>query len=128
MFIKAIHVACAVLTLTGFVLRGIWAWRESPWLRQPATRVLPHVVDAMLLVSGLAMLLTWHGATVQPWLAAKLIGVVAYIGCGFVALRPGRPLPVRAAAFAAALLIFLWIVSVARTRTIVFPLHWLVST
>jgi hypothetical protein len=27
-----------------------------------------------------------------PWLLAKLIGLLAYIGLGVLALRPGRPL------------------------------------
>jgi uncharacterized membrane protein SirB2 len=128
MLIKTIHLGCAALTLAGFVLRGIWAWRGSPWLRRPVTRVLPHVVDSALFLTGLTMSLAWHGATVQPWLAAKLAGVAAHITCGFVALRPGRPRGVRAAAFVAALFIFIWIVSVARSRTIVFPLHWLGPT
>ncbi len=56
------------------------------------------------------------------WLLAKIIALVAYIGLGMVALRPGRPAAVRAAAWLAALLTFGYIVSVAIRKN---PLGWL---
>ncbi len=69
------------------------------------------------------MAFRWYGAFYrEDWLLAKLAGVLLYIWCGMVALAPRRPRPVRAAAFACALLVFGWIVWVAHTRSIVFPL------
>jgi uncharacterized membrane protein SirB2 len=50
------------------------------------------------------------------WLLAKIIGLVAYIGLGMVALKPGRPPAQRALAWLAALAVFGYIVSVALTR------------
>ena len=51
-----------------------------------------------------------------PWLVAKIAGLLLYIGLGMLALRPGRPLALRIAAWVAALLCFGWIVSVAITK------------
>ena len=51
-----------------------------------------------------------------PWLAAKIAGLLAYIGLGVVALRPQRPPAQRALAWIAALLCFAQIVAVAITK------------
>src|SRR5690606_14600401 len=84
-----------------------------------AARTLPHLVDTILLISAvwMALMLGLTPAN-APWLLAKIIGLVAYIGLGAIALRPGRSCPgrprsVRLAAWVGALLVFGWIVSVA---------------
>ena len=121
-WIKVVHLAAAALTLGSFCLRGFWMLRESPLLLRRATRIVPHLIDSVLFLSGLAMLIAWHATFYrEPWLTAKLAGVLLYIGCGLLALRPGWPRPVRAAAFVAALCVFAWIVSVAHARSIVWP-------
>ena len=125
MVIKLLHVTCALLTLVSFCLRGVWMLQDSPLLGHRMTRTLPHIVDTILLVSGVTLAIRGYGAFHQEaWLMAKLAAVLIYIVCGVVALRPGRSRPVRATAFAAALLVFGWIVWVAHTRTIVFPWDW----
>ena len=52
----------------------------------------------------------------QPWLAAKLVGLVCYIGLGLVALRFGGTKKVRRIAFAGALVTLAYIVGVALSR------------
>jgi uncharacterized membrane protein SirB2 len=122
MDLKTIHIACAALTLAGFLLRGLWMLRESPRLQQRLVRVLPHVVDTGLFLTGAIMVITRHGGAVwQPWLLAKLGGILLYIVLGMLALRPGRPRMLRVAAFVLALPVFAWIVSVAHTRSIMLP-------
>jgi len=61
---------------------------------------------------------------VNGWLTAKVMGLLAYIGLGMVALKPGRPRGVRLLAFVAALAAFAYIVSVALTKN---PLGWLAA-
>ncbi|MGZ5132975.1 MAG: SirB2 family protein, partial [Caldimonas sp.] len=105
------------LSLLGFFGRGLASLRGAAWVRGRLARTLPHIVDTVLLASALSLAWTWRlvpGAA--PWLTAKVVGVVVYIGLGMVALRPGRPVPVRAAAWVAALATFAWIVSVAITK------------
>jgi uncharacterized membrane protein SirB2 len=52
-----------------------------------------------------------------PWLLAKLLGLVLYVALGVIALRPGQPRAVRATAWAGALAVVAWIVSVAMTKS-----------
>jgi hypothetical protein len=56
LLLKHLHVACVVLSISGFVVRGVWMMRESPWLQKKWVRVTPHVIDTILL--GSAILLT----------------------------------------------------------------------
>ncbi|HCX87819.1 MAG TPA: regulator SirB [Gammaproteobacteria bacterium] len=114
--IKYIHTGCAALSVCGFVVRGVWALRDSPQLHHRLVRVLPHVVDAVLLASALLMLyLSSYRPSGSDWLSYKLAGVLLYIGFGMLALRRGRTRVQRAGAFAAALLVFAYVVAVAVT-------------
>jgi uncharacterized membrane protein SirB2 len=90
---------------------------ESPRLAARWTRVVPHVVDTVLLASAVA--LAWRlqqAPFVDGWLTAKVIGVVVYIALGVVALRRGRTKAQRVGAWLAAQAVFWYIVAVALTR------------
>lgn len=115
--VKAVHESAVALSMAGFFARGIGGLSDAAWVRGRPARTLPHLVDTVLL--GSALLLAWMlrlDPTAAPWLIAKIAGLLAYIGLGVVALRPGRSRRARAAAWIAALAIFAWIVSVAITR------------
>jgi len=115
--IKTVHQAAVALSVTGFFARGLGSLLGAQWVAGRPARTLPHVVDSVLLAS--ALLLAWTlrlSPTQAPWLLAKIIGLLVYIGLGMVALKPARPVPVRAAAWIAALATFAWIVSVAITK------------
>lgn len=115
--IKTLHQAAVALSVTGFFARGWGSLLGAKWTRNPVARTLPHVIDTVLLSS--ALLLAWMlrlTPATSPWLMAKIVGLLSYIALGMVALRPGRPTPVRAAAWVAAMLTFGWIVSVAITK------------
>jgi uncharacterized membrane protein SirB2 len=53
---------------------------------------------------------------VSAWLTAKVLALVLYIGLGTIALKRGRSKRTRVAAWIAAQLVLLYIVSVAFTR------------
>jgi uncharacterized membrane protein SirB2 len=114
---KLLHQGTVAVSLAGFVARGLGALTDAAWMRRRIHRVWPHTVDTLLLLSALVMawLLRLNPLT-TPWLAAKIAGLLLYIALGMLALRPGRPQPLRVAAWAAALLVFGWIVSVAMTK------------
>ena len=44
--LKYAHLAFAVVTISGFVLRGYWMLTNSEQLSRRATRIVPHVIDA----------------------------------------------------------------------------------
>lgn len=111
------HIACVVLSGAGFVLRGALMLCASPLLQRRSLRVVPHLVDTLLLASAIALaVLSAQYPFAQGWLTAKLIALLAYIGCGTMALKRGRTRDVRATFLVAALLIYTYIVSVAIAR------------
>lgn len=121
--LKHLHVTCVVLSGLGFCLRGWWMLRESPALQQRLARVLPHIVDTLLLGSALSMaVLSGQYPFVQGWLTAKLGGLLAYILLGTMALKRGRSKAIRTRYLVLALLAYGYIVSVALSRN---PLPWL---
>ena len=115
--IKTAHVTCAAISVSGFVVRGMWMFTGSGLLRHKLTRVLPHAVDALLLLSALWLLvLSGQHPTGRDWLTAKLVAIVLYIVVGSVALKRGRTALMRASAFTVALGLFAYIAAVALAR------------
>jgi uncharacterized membrane protein SirB2 len=116
--IKLIHQSAVALSLTGFFVRGAASLLGASWTGSRAAKTLPHLVDTVLLVSAvsLAWMLRLHPGNAS-WILAKVIGLVVYVFLGMVALRTGRSRLVKAAAWAAALVVASWIVSVAITKS-----------
>ena len=115
--LKHLHVTCVVLSGLGFALRGWWMLNDSPWLKARLAKVVPHVVDTVLLGSALAM--AWQSGQypfAQGWLTAKFFGLLAYIACGTMALKRARTKGRRVLFLVLALLAYAYIVSVALTR------------
>ena len=121
--IKYLHVSAALLSISGFILRGYWMIVESRLLTHRATRVVPHAVDAILLLTGIIMLVsvTLNPAT-QPWLLAKFTAIVAYVLLGTVAIKRGPTKEVRMVALVGAIACFAYIAGVALSRS---PASWL---
>jgi uncharacterized membrane protein SirB2 len=115
--IKLIHQSAVALSITGFAIRGGASLMGARWVGSRAAKTLPHIVDSVLLLSALALAGMLHLTPDRaPWLVAKIAGLLLYIVLGVVALRPGRPMAVRVAAWVAALVVVGWIVSVAVTK------------
>ena len=123
--LKAVHIACAIVSIAGFALRGVLMLADSPLLATRFARVAPHVVDTVLLASALWLAaLIGQYPFVEGWLTAKVLALIAYIVLGAVALKRARGKAGRAGAFALALGAAAYIVSVALTRD---PLGFLIA-
>lgn len=118
--LRLLHTGTVFVTLALFLLRGFWMLLDSPRLSQRWVRILPHVNDTLLLAAAIGLLVVAEIDPLnQPWIMAKIIGLIAYIGLGTVALKRGRTKAVRVKAFVAALGVFAYIVAVAVTKQVV---------
>ena len=116
-FIKQIHITCAVVSISGFLLRGVLMLRESPMLTTRWIRVLPHINDTIFLTAAIALAVMSNQLPLySSWVTAKVGGLIAYIILGSLALKAGRSRSVRIACWLSAMGVFAWIVSVALTR------------
>lgn len=117
--LKVIHVSCVVLSISGYLLRGVWMMRESPWLRKKWVKIVPHVVDTTLLGSAILLAIQIRQYPfVQGWLTAKVLALIAYIVVGAIGLKYGRTKKIRVVAWLGAIAIFLYIVLVAFTHQV----------
>ncbi|MBI5436819.1 MAG: SirB2 family protein [Nitrosomonadales bacterium] len=117
LLVKNIHIACVASSYTLFFLRGVWVIQGSPRLRQRWVKIVPHVVDTLLLVSAITLAIgirQYPG--VNAWLTAKVVGLLFYIGLGMMAFRFGKTMRARISAWVAAQLVFFYIVAVALTH------------
>ncbi|ARU56065.1 SIRB family inner membrane protein [Oleiphilus messinensis] len=95
---------------------------NSRLLHTRLIRVLPHIVDTVLLVSAILLTLQIHQYPfVNDWLTAKLIALLAYIAVGTFALKRGKTKSLRILLFFIALAIFFYILAVARTHSTLIP-------
>lgn len=122
LILKSLHVGAVAISFGLFVLRGLWMLGAPQRLQARWVRIVPHVVDTVLLASAIALaMLTFQYPLAQPWLTAKVLGLIIYILLGMVALRHGRTRGQRSVAWLSALAVFAYIVAVALTRD---PTPW----
>lgn len=117
--LKNLHVAMVALTFISFSLRVWWMWSDSRLLTGRLTRIVPHVIDTVLLGSAIALTFQLQQFPfTDAWLTAKVILLLAYIGFGTVALKRGKTRSNRVAAAVAAYVCFFWIIKVALARQV----------
>lgn len=120
--IKLIHMSCAALSITGFILRGIWMMNDSSLLNKKIVKVLPHIIDTFFFSSGVCLVfLLGNGILTQSWLLTKLALLPVYIVFGFLALSKNMAKPMKTTAFFVAIAIFSYIVGVALMKS---PASW----
>jgi uncharacterized membrane protein SirB2 len=116
--LKLIHVGTAILTISGFILRCYWMFTGSSKLQLRAVRILPHIIDTVFLLSGIALIVTLNLPVLsQNWLLVKFVALVAYIVFGAIALGRGKTMRSRATAFVLALATFAYIAGVALSKS-----------
>lgn len=117
--LKHSHASLAYLTIILFVVRFALFYVSPVQRRNKVLKVLPHVIDTLLLVFAI-----WLCVVIQQyplmngWLTAKVLGLLAYIGFGVVAIRRASKV-----AFTGAVISFVYVLGVAKTKSI---LSWLV--
>jgi uncharacterized membrane protein SirB2 len=115
--IKALHVISVLLSGSLFALRGLLMLGRSQLANHVALRCLSYAIDTILLSSALMLVSILHAYPfVQHWLTVKVLLLVVYILLGTLALKRGRTRAVQVAAYFAALFVFAFIISVARTH------------
>lgn len=122
LLLKTLHIIFVVSSYMLFFLRGIWSLNGSAIMQKRWIKIVPHVVDTLLLISAMALAFTIRQYPfTDAWLTAKIIGLLLYVALGFVALRVGMSKHIRFFAWLAAQATFAYIVLVAVTHN---PVPW----
>jgi uncharacterized membrane protein SirB2 len=115
--IKCVHIAAVIASGSLFALRGAGTLAGARWPMWATLRFLSYGIDTVLLTAALMLVTILHQYPLaQGWLTAKVCLLVVYIVLGSLALKRARTPQSRAWCYAAALAVFLFIVSIARAH------------
>lgn len=113
-----IHLISILLSISFFMIRGMWMFTENPLLQSKIAKVAPHIIDTILLGAGISLaVLTQQYPFYESWLTAKIILLVAYILLGTIALKRGKTKEIRIIAFVSAVAVFTFMVSIALDKS-----------
>ncbi|MCB1867898.1 MAG: SirB2 family protein [Gammaproteobacteria bacterium] len=122
-WIRQLHIATVVFSVAFFALRYYWMLIHSQLEKQRWVRIISVINDTTLLGAGISLaIITQQYPLAAPWLSAKLVGLLAYIILGTLALKRAKTRSVRIFTGLLALLSAGYIISVALTRT---PTPWI---
>jgi uncharacterized membrane protein SirB2 len=115
--IKTVHIVCVLASGGLFALRGLLLLNGRAWAMSAPMRYLSYSIDTVLLTAALMLAtLLPSGVFANGWLAVKFALLVVYVGLGSFALKRGRSLRARWIFFIAALGVYAFMLSVARTH------------
>jgi uncharacterized membrane protein SirB2 len=115
--IRTVHIAAVIASGLLFLIRGGAVQLGASWAMAAPLRYLSYTIDTVLLTAALMLAtILQQFPFVQGWLTAKVLLLVVYIVLGSFALKRGRNRTVRASCWIAALLVYLFIVSIARAH------------
>jgi uncharacterized membrane protein SirB2 len=121
-WVKNLHLTTVTLNICIFLLRFYWMMQKSGWVHKKPVRYLSVTNDTLLLIAGISMaVMSQQYPFVAPWLTAKLVMLLVYIIFGSLALKRGSSMRIRIGCGLIAIGCFLYIVSVAFSRT---PASW----
>ena len=117
MLIKTLHISTAIISISLFILRGVWTFTDSPLMRQKWLKILPHANDTVLLIAAITLTVQLQQYPLtHTWLTAKVTALLLYIGLGMLAFRFRQQRTRQLIAWLMALLAFAYIASVAITK------------
>lgn len=99
-------------------MRGILKLTDCKILHHKLVKILPHLVDTLLLISAITLVVMsdmypWHAS----WVGAKLLALLAYIIAGTIFMRSEAKGRAQYSWFALSLFIAGYIVLVAFTKS-----------
>lgn len=115
--IRTVHITAVLTSGALFALRGVGLMLGAKWPQFMPVRYLTYTVDTILLTAALMLMtIIRQYPFVHAWLTVKVVLLVVYIVVGAMAFRSGRSTRSRFILWFLALLIYLFIISVAQAH------------
>lgn len=118
LMIKHAHMGFAYLSAISFAVRAGLMLASSPLLQRPAVRILPHVIDSLLLACAVTLVVLGNWPLSSPWILAKIVALLAYVATGTIALKRGRTLAQRQGAVLLSFGLIFYLFAVAKTKMV----------
>ena len=116
--IRTVHIWAVTASGLLFALRGgAFNLLKATWPKALPTRLLSWTIDTTLLTAALMLMtVVRQYPFVDHWLTVKVVLLLVYIGLGTQAFASGRSRRMRTGFWVAALVLFAFIVTVARAH------------
>lgn len=73
-----LHIACAFLSLSLFIIRGMMQLTGKNWRDRKVLKILPNLSDTLLFCSGIGLFLLFQ-QSVTTWFIYKMLFITLYI-------------------------------------------------
>jgi uncharacterized membrane protein SirB2 len=116
--VRTVHVGAVIASGSLFLARGLALnLFGQGWAMARPLRLASYGIDTVLLAAAIALtVIVGQYPFVDAWLTAKVVLLAVYVVLGSFALKRGRTRGARLGFLAAALLVFGFIVTIARAR------------
>lgn len=115
--LKDVHVAAVIASGSLFAARAVAGLLGARQVMHPVLRYTSYAIDVVLLSAAVTLaFIVGQAPFLDGWLTVKVLLLVAYIVLGSIALKRGKTRASRARATALAVLVYLFIASVALTH------------
>ena len=115
--IRWVHICAVIASGALFMLRGAGVLAGARWPMWTPLRYLTYTIDTVLLTAALMLVtILRQYPFVQGWLTVKVLLLAVYVVLGSFALKRARTPRSRALFYCAALAVYLFIASVARSH------------
>lgn len=115
--IKLVHIVAVLASGGLFFLRGLVLHLGGRWAMAAPLRYLSYTIDTVLLTAALMLATILHQYPfVHGWLTMKVVLLIVYVVLGTYALKRGQTQRTRVLCWIAALIVYAFIISVARAH------------
>lgn len=115
--IRLTHIVAVLASGGLFMIRGLALNLGGRWAMAAQLRYASYTIDTVLLTAALMLATILHQYPfVHSWLTAKVLMLVAYVALGTFALKRGRTRATRWSCYIAALVVYAFIITVARAH------------
>ena len=117
MEIRLVHISAVVASGILFFIRGLGVYFGGRWAMAAPVRYVSYMIDTTLLTAALMLMtIVQQYPFVHGWLTVKIILLILYIVLGTFALKRGETRVIRLGCWFAALAVYGFIITVARTH------------
>ncbi len=118
-WLRLLHVTFVSISLILFFVRAVMTLKRLHWqLLWPKLRIIPHINDTLLFISGFTLAYLSHTSLIHGWLSFKLLLLLFYILAGIYTLKIANTRAKRLTGMTIAILTVAWMVKIALTKQI----------
>lgn len=85
------HISLAYISLGLLLLRGVLSAKMIAWRQYKILKIAPHIIDTLLLISGITIFFEFGFNWNEGWIWSKLLFLVLYIIFSAKAFKKQQP-------------------------------------